>query len=126
MNELYDLVTSIENQHDDLVKDLVKPPIKLVCEATSAKLNLNHMCLGLAGEVGEVIDVVKRHTIYDQPLDLNHLKEELGDLEFYLKGIRLQLGIKREELLRGNIEKLKQRYGQRYSDSAAKDRKDKQ
>jgi hypothetical protein len=57
--------------------------------------------------------------------------EELGDLEFYMEGLRQGFGITREEVLTTNIYKLalgpKARYkGGKYSDKAAQDRADKQ
>ena len=111
--------------HRKLVKSLVKDAEEISDQQTIAKAGLMHMALGIAGEVGELIDAIKKHVIYDQPLDLNNLIEELGDLEFYLEGLRQELHLSRDRCLRANIHKLRKRYGQRYSDTAARARADK-
>jgi NTP pyrophosphatase (non-canonical NTP hydrolase) len=83
------------------------------------------MAVGVSGEAGELLDAVKKHAIYNLPLDRDNVIEELGDLEFYLRGIRLNLVITRYECLLSNIKKLRKRYGKKYSNRAAKERKDK-
>jgi len=85
-----------------------------------------HMILGISGEAGELLDAVKKHVIYEKPLDLDNIIEELGDLEFYLEGLRQLLGITREEAVDKNVEKLKKRYPQGYTNQAAQERADKQ
>ena len=51
--------------------------------------------------------------------------EELGDLEFYMQGLRDALKITREETLKINMQKLEKRYGGLYSNEAAQARADK-
>lgn len=64
--------------------------------------------------------------IYRKPLDRENVLEELGDLEFYMEGIRQGLGITREQCLEANIAKLGKRYeGMRYTDGAEQERADK-
>ena len=71
-------------------------------------------------------DAVKKAVIYQKPLDMKNVVEELGDLEFYMEGLRQGLGITREETLEANIKKLKVRYdGLKYSDKSAQERADK-
>jgi NTP pyrophosphatase (non-canonical NTP hydrolase) len=83
------------------------------------------MVLGISGEAGELLDAVKKATIYRKPLDRVNVVEELGDLEFYMRGLRESLGITREETLGLNISKLRKRYTAKYSDEAAIHRADK-
>jgi len=88
-----------------------------------------HMLLGLTGEVGELVDVFKRCLIYNQELDIDNALEELGDLEFYLAGLRNGLlmcgGQTRDQILEQNVAKLSTRYPDGYSNKAAADRADK-
>ena len=64
--------------------------------------------------------------IYGKPLDRENVIEELGDLEFYMEGLRQGLGITREETLQANVAKLGARYAAgKYSDKAAIARADK-
>ena len=40
--------------------------------------------MGLCGESGEVIDIVKKHLSQGHPLDKEHILDELGDVAWYL------------------------------------------
>lgn len=62
----------------EFVANLAKPfPTKLE--------RLRHAALGIIGEVGEIADCWKKHSIYDQPLNVENMVEELGDLKFYIQ-----------------------------------------
>jgi NTP pyrophosphatase (non-canonical NTP hydrolase) len=113
--------------HPQLVAALVKPGEIIKQELTPTDAHLWHMATGVAGEAGELLDAIKKIVIYRKPADLPNIKEELGDLEFFLEGVRRVFGITREETLQGNIEKLRKRYDSlQYSNQAAQERKDKQ
>jgi len=66
--------------------------------------------MGLCGEAGEAIDVVKKHLMQGHPLDRDHLAEELGDIAWYLAETATALDLSLEDIFRQNIEKLKRRY----------------
>ena len=110
-----------------MVKVLIKPGVDILREMDADDAYLNHMVLGIAGEAGELVDAIKRHTIYRKDLDMENVIEELGDIEFFLEGIRSKLGTTREQTIQSNIEKLSKRYpGFQYSNSNAQNRADKQ
>jgi len=89
--------------------------------------SLLHAAVGIAGEAGEILDCVKKVWAYGKPLDLDHLVEELGDIEFYLEAARQAIGVSREDVLNANQIKLAKRYPDlRYSDSHAQLRLDKE
>lgn len=88
--------------------------------------NLNHSALGIAGEAGEVVDILKKYVIYGKPLDRAKLVEELGDLLFYLDALVDDIGSNWDEVRQVNYDKLRARYPSGYSDSAAIARKDQQ
>lgn len=112
--------------HSDMVKGLAKDGEQIRQELKSSDCHNLHMCMGLSGELGELIDAVKKSIFYRKPLDRDNAVEELGDIEFYLEGLRQGLGITREECIQGNINKLGKRYaGFNYSDTAAVERVDK-
>lgn len=114
-------------KHSDMVRQLKKDGALIVTQMTPAKADLLHMAVGVAGEGGELLDAVKRHTIYDKVLDRDNVVEELGDIEFFLEGLRQRLDITREETLEHNIAKLGVRYvDHQYSDEQAQNRRDKQ
>jgi NTP pyrophosphatase (non-canonical NTP hydrolase) len=83
------------------------------------------MSIGVSGEAGELLDAIKKWAIYQKPLDIDNVIEELGDIEFYLEGIRQKLGLNRNMILEHNIEKLRRRYGTKYTNEAAQRRADK-
>lgn len=68
--------------------------------------------MGLCGESGEAIDIVKKHLAQGHELDREHLIKELGDVAWYLAETATALDVTLEEVLRQNIEKLKKRYPQ--------------
>lgn len=115
------------NEHKDMVNQSVKKGHVLVEEMTPDKAHLNHMSIGLAGEVGELLDAIKKMTCYNQEIDMENVVEELGDIEFYLEGIRSTLGVSRNLTLKANINKLSVRYPNlNYSNEKAKQRLDKE
>lgn len=119
-------MTTISRQHAGMVRALVKPPVTILDSLTPRDVNITHMLLGISGEAGEIVDTLKKTIIYGKPLDIKHIVEELGDLEFYLEGLRQSLDISREECLLNNIAKLSTRYSDmNYSDEAAIARADK-
>jgi len=110
----------------DMVETLTKDGAIILSETTPRLANLNHMSIGISGEAGELLDAIKKHTIYQKKLDVENVIEELGDLEFYLEGLRACLGITRDETIEANIKKLGKRYeGFKYSNEAAQERADK-
>ena len=68
--------------------------------------------MGLCGEAGECIDLVKKHLHQGHPLDREKLSKELGDVAWYLAETAWALDISLEDILRGNLEKLQKRYPQ--------------
>lgn len=116
----------METNYSDMVNALAKPGQDIVVALTPEKAHLLHMVIGVVGEAGELIDAIKKHVIYNKELDIENVIEELGDIEFYMEGLRNGLNISRAQTLEANIAKLSVRYnGLCYSDQAAQDRADK-
>jgi NTP pyrophosphatase (non-canonical NTP hydrolase) len=87
---------------------------------------LTHAALGIAGEAGELVDAIKKHVIYGKPLDLANVREEIGDLRFYLEALCNVLDLNDQTIIQENINKLAKRYKDlTYSSSAAIERADK-
>lgn len=66
--------------------------------------------MGLCGESGEAIDIIKKWLAQGHDLDKEKLARELGDIAWYLAESAYALDIPLEDILQGNIDKLKQRY----------------
>jgi len=110
-----------------MVNALIKPGSNILDQMTAEKINRLHMAVGISGESGELLDAVKREAFYNEPLDVANVIEELGDLEFYMEGLRQSLHISREYVLEENIKKLGVRYKvMTFTDAAAQFRADKQ
>jgi len=113
--------------HPELAAKLKKYPFDIHENVGPDECGTIHMLVGIASEVGKLIDSVKKHLFYSRyPLDMKYLIEELGDIEFFMESFRQRLGISREEILNANTAKLLKRYPKaRYTDKDALERKDK-
>lgn len=95
-------------------------------EMPTEKDNLAHCAMGISGEAGELLDAIKKNWAYNKPLDMENVIEELGDMEFYMEALRIQLNITRQETIDANVKKLSRRYHEgKYSDTQAVNRADK-
>ncbi len=91
-------------------------------ELTKEEMLLNGL-IGLCGESGEAIDILKKHLFHKHELDRDHLIEELGDIAWYLSEASSALDITLEEVLKRNIEKLSKRYEGGFSSEKSINRK---
>ena len=78
--------------------------------ALSKKDVLINSVMGLCGESGEAIDIVKKWLAQGHELDRAHLAKELGDIAWYLAEAATALEIPLEDILQANLDKLKKRY----------------
>lgn len=79
--------------------------------------------MGLCGESGEVIDLVKKYLAQGHPLDVDKMIEELGDVAWYLAEAATALNISLDEILNKNIEKLSNRYPDGFNENNSINRK---
>lgn len=77
---------------------------------TAGDISISVCGLGLAGEAGEVADVIKKHVGQGHPLDLKKIAEELGDLLWYVAATAYQIGYNLEDIAAQNVAKLEARY----------------
>ncbi len=66
--------------------------------------------MGLCGESGEAIDIVKKWMAQGHELDKEHLTRELGDIAWYLAEAATALEVPLEDIFQANMDKLKKRY----------------
>ncbi len=71
--------------------------------------------MGLCGESGEVIDLVKKHLAQGHELDREKMAKELGDVAWYLAETATAIGYSLEDIFQMNIDKLKKRYPEGFS-----------
>lgn len=114
------------NDYAQFVRQISKPGAAIVASFTPEKAELNHMVMGAVGEIGEVLEHVKKYVNYDKLLPMDKIVEELGDVEFYLQGIRNALLLERSDIIARNYAKLSTRYASgSYSNEQALNRADK-
>jgi len=88
-------------------------------------IRMNHALMGMMGEVGELAGAIENWIQYNRGLDLVNIKEELGDLMWYIALMCNASGISLEEVMEKNIAKLRLRYPDKYSDhNAAEENRD--
>lgn len=73
------------------------------------RLLLNGL-MGLNGEAGEAIDILKKHLFQGHELDTAHMAKELGDVAWYLAVSANAIGYDLETIMQMNVDKLKARY----------------
>lgn len=91
------------NEYQKLAMTTLNPEL-------NAKDVLINGVMGLCGESGEAIDIVKKHLAQGHELDKEHLAKELGDIAWYLAETATAIGYPLEDILQMNIDKLKKRY----------------
>ncbi len=80
---------------------------------------LIHYALGLATEAGEFQDAVKRYIAYGKALDNTNLKEEVGDIMWYIARICSLYGWDMKDVMDINISKLKARFPEKFTEENA-------
>lgn len=78
-------------------------------EFTDRELLTNGI-MGLVGETGELVDLLKKHWYQGHDLDIGHLEKELGDISWYLALTAYAVGAELGSIFLKNIEKLQARY----------------
>ena len=91
------------NEYQELAMTTLNPEL-------SKRDVLINSVMGLCGESGEAIDIVKKWMAQGHELDKAHLAKELGDIAWYLAEAATALDIPLEDILQANIDKLKKRY----------------
>lgn len=68
------------------------------------------LALGLAGESGEVCELLKKHHGHKKPFSREQLRGELGDVLWYLANLADAHGLTLSEVAQDNVSKLESRY----------------
>ena len=97
-----------------------KPDFVLSPEETMLVWNT----LGLCGEAGEFAELVKKLVFHKHQISQIKLAEELGDVLWYVAAICSRLGLSMSDVMQANVEKLKKRYPEGYSQEASVRRQD--
>lgn len=89
-------------------------------------LQLAVLALGVAGEAGEVADLIKKHVGHSHELDRFKLAKELGDVLWYVAALAQAAGFTLDDVAKGNVMKLRARYPNGFTVEASKVKADEQ
>lgn len=103
------------NEYQELAMTTLNP-------ALSRKDILINGVMGLCGESGEAIDLVKKHLHQGHELDREALAKELGDIAWYLAETAYALDLSLEDILQANLDKLKERYPEGFNSDRSQSR----
>jgi len=78
-----------------MVNLYAKPGVQIVDKLTPLNSHIWHMGTGIAGEAAELLGAYDASMCENQVLDVENVVEELGDIEFFLSGLRVALWITR-------------------------------
>lgn len=93
------------------------------CSRTCPKPIDPHMPVyGLVGEVGELVDYLKKVRYHGHDEDMEHIKEEIGDIMWYLSILAQSFGLKLSDVAESNIAKLRRRYPDGFDQERSKNR----
>lgn len=92
------------------VNDYQKLAMRTLNHEIDKKELILNAAMGLCGESGEVIDLVKKHLFQGHDLDDEKLIKELGDVAWYLAEAATALNVNLSEILEKNIKKLENRF----------------
>lgn len=82
---------------------------------------IGHLTVGLVTESAELLDAYKKHNWYGRELDKVNMKEEIGDIVWYLIQLCDELDYSIDQAKVDNIEKLKKRYPEGFKDVEHRD-----
>lgn len=108
------------------INDYQKLALKTLNKNLDKKEILINSVMGLCGESGEAIDLVKKHLYQGHELDKERFAKELGDIAWYLAEAAHAIDIDLDDIFKMNIEKLEKRYpdGFNQNNSINRDKKD--
>lgn len=81
--------------------------------------DLLHCAIGLSTESGELLDAFKKHIYYGKQLDAVNVGEEIADCMWYISNLCRLMDIDMEKILENNIDKLRVRYPEKFTNEHA-------
>lgn len=96
-----------------------EPPLAKISDVT----RLENGLMGLNGEAGEAVDILKKFLFQGHDIDRVHLAKELGDVAWYLAVTADALGYDLETIFDMNVKKLNERYPNGFDPERSRNRK---
>lgn len=90
---------------------------------SSSKNMLDHALFGMVGEVGEIHSIFQKE-LQGHPIDLHDLKNEVGDLLWFVSELCTYYGWDLSDVMAANIKKLMERYPDGFDSDRSVNRED--
>jgi len=107
------LYTLNDYQHDAM---------RTAASGASDVVDLAVLALGLAGESGEVAELVKKQIGHGHGLTRGQITAKLGDALWYLAVLANAYGVSLSDVAHGNVDKLRARYPGGFTHEASRNR----
>lgn len=113
---------------NDFIKNCIRTESTKFCNLEDGegkdynKERLIHAAMGMQTETAEFTDALKKAIFYGKTLDVPNLKEELGDLLWYVSIAMDELGTSYEQEMARVNKKLKARYPEKFTEEKAENR----
>ena len=110
-----DSVTSEASHNDKIFNNKIAELSKLL---NGNYARMDTAVAGIAGEAGEIADLWKKLKFHGKEFNdenRSNMIKELGDMFWYLAQASMALGVPMEEIILGNVEKLKLRHPHGFS-----------
>lgn len=92
------------------IREFQRVSTRTLNKELSKEQAISNMIFGANGELGEVTDILKKHLYQGHRINKIHLAEEIGDTLFYIVNLCTIYNLDVEDILQGNVDKLKKRY----------------
>ena len=92
------------------IKDYQVESDRTLNKALTYEQGVSNMIFGANGELGEITDILKKHFYQGHELNVEHLKEELGDVMYYIVNLASMFNLEMGDILSYNVDKLAKRY----------------
>ena len=105
-----------------LFNDYQRQAMRTANKNLTADEKLLNAVMGMCGEAGEAIDLLKKHRAQGAALDIDRLVKEVGDCLWYIAEFAEASGVSLSEIAQRNIAKLKARYPEGFSEERSNNR----
>lgn len=92
------------------INEYQKNALRTVDKSLTTDQQLENGLMGLNGEAGEAIELMKKYMFHGHALDAEHMAKELGDIAWYLAVSAYFIGYDLESILQMNVDKRFARY----------------
>lgn len=104
------------------IKEYQEATQRTLAQLETPLMNDLHMIIGITTESSEISDAYKKHFAYGKELDLVNIKEEVGDIMWYISNLCNLHDWDLRDIMSTNIAKLQARYPEKFNQEQALNR----